>query len=357
MKAVILAGGAGTRLWPMSRTSRPKQFYDVVGETTMIEDTYRRLLRLFPKESIYFSVSPPFAQLLAETFPELSSEQMIIEPEKRDTGPAMGYAAAYLARIDPDEPMVFVPSDHYIRDEERFLRCLELGGSLVQETGLLVDIGIRPVFPSTALGYTKVGELIKEVDGIRVHAFLGHTEKPAYPIAKAYLEDGSFLWHANYYMWTPRLFLEAFLQYAPDIGRGLQNISAALQQGDRNTATALFCALPKVSIDYAVTEQLPQGHMLVIEGDFGWSDIGSWDTLHDQLSENQETISRGTVVTIDTSRSLIYGQKNKITAVLGMEGVVIVDTPDALLVCNRMDAQRVKELVQKIKDEGSEAFL
>ncbi len=357
MKAVILAGGSGTRLWPISRSAKPKQFSELVGQETLIQDTYRRLLRLFPKEDIYFSVSAPFDELIKEAFLDVSPENIFLEPERRDTGPAMGYVATRLSIDFPDEPVVFVPSDHYIRDEERFLQCLTLGERLILETGKLVDIGIRPTFPSTALGYTHVDELLCERNGIRIHNFLGHTEKPAYPVAKAYLEDGTYLWHANYYMWTPRKFMEAFHTHAPQMGGGLEKIKKALEENNEQAVIDIFKELPKISIDYAVTEYMGEGQILVIEGDFGWSDIGAWDTLHDQLSENKENVSRGLVVAIDTVHSLIYGQKNKITAVLGMDGVVVVDTEDALLVCNRQDSQRVKEIVQHLSEKGHDKYL
>ena len=357
MKAVILAGGVGTRLWPMSRKSRPKQFFDVVGEEPLIRDTYRRLLRWFPSEKIYFSISPTFNNLTREQFPEVEDDHVLIEPDKRDTGPAMGYVAALLELSDPDEPIVFIPSDHYIEDEELFLRCLQEGEKIINETGKLLDIAITPTFPSTVLGYTQIGEKYSDDDGIEVFKFAGHTEKPPYDVAKSYLEDGSYLWHANYYMWTPRKFMEAFDKYAPEIGVGLRMIQQGFSNGNVDVVADLFKALPKISIDYAITEKMDPEDVLIIRGDFGWSDIGAWDTLHGRLSEGEGNVTKGQCVMIDTSGSLIYGPAEKMIAVVGLENIVVVDTGDALLVCRKDDAQRVKEVVTHLKEQGHENYL
>ncbi len=360
MKAVILAGGVGTRLWPMSRSSRPKQFYDVVGEEPLIQDTYRRLLRLFDAEQIYFSISPAFDHFIHTLFPEVPAHRIFIEPEKRDTGPAMGYVAALLELEDPDEPIVFIPSDHYIQDEEVFLKSLEIGDQLIRQTGKLLDIAITPTFPSTVLGYTKIGANVETIDGIAVYQFAGHTEKPVYEIAKAYLEDGSYLWHANYYMWTPRKFMEAFDQYVPQMGSCLREI----QRSQGEDVVNWYRQLPKISFDYAVTEKMHAEDVLIIKGDFGWSDIGAWDTLHERLSETLTppnlpferggvgNVTKGNCVLLDTNRSLVYAPKDKLVAVIGMEDVIVVDTGDALLVCKKEDAQRVKEIVTYLTEHG-----
>jgi mannose-1-phosphate guanylyltransferase len=270
----------------------------------------------------------------------------------------MGYAAAALSLTDPDEPIVFVPSDHYVRDEERFLNCLSLGERLVRETGKLLDIGIAPTFPSTALGYTKVGKCVRTENGTEVYEFVAHKEKPPYAAAKEYLEDGSHLWHANYYMWTPAKFLEAFDAHAPEFGKTLRELVGALRERNAEAVASLYASLPKTSFDYAVSEHLSPGDMLVIRGDFGWSDIGAWDTLHERLADEPAgNVLKGHCVAIDTTGSLVYGAAGKLTAIVGMDDVIVVDTDDALLVCKKDQAQRVKEIVERLSKEGHGDYL
>ena len=355
MKAIILAGGTGTRLWPMSREAKPKQFCELVSSEPLIRDTYRRLLRSFPAEKIYFSVSAALEQNLRDHFIDVPDAQIIVEPEKRDTGPAMGFVAALLELQDPDEPIVFVPSDHYIGDEEKFLRCLSIGEQLILETGKMLDIGIVPTFPSTVLGYTKFGKQIETREGIEIYEFLGHTEKPPYEIAKQYLENGSYLWHASYYMWTPRKFMQAFETYAPEMAVVLRGIQSICRRGERPFAPTdgiceLYSQLPKISFDYAVTEKMNPIDVLIIKGDFGWSDIGAWDTLYDRLSDDGGNVTKGHSILVETSGSLIYAPEGKTVAVLGMTDVIVVDTGDALLVCPKSEAQRVKEIISQLQE-------
>jgi len=361
MKAIILAGGTGTRLWPMSREAKPKQFCELVSSEPLIRDTYRRLLRAFPAEKIYFSVSAALEQNLRDHFVDIPEAQIIVEPEKRDTGPAMGYVAAMLELDDPDEPIVFVPSDHYIGDEEKFLKCLSIGEQLILETGKMLDIGVVPTFPSTVLGYTKFGNKIEAREGIEVYEFLGHTEKPPFEVAKQYLEDGSYLWHASYYMWTPRKFMTAIETYAPEMAvvlRGIQTV----RRGEwpfapTNEINGLYSQLSKISFDYAVTEKMNPSDVLIIKGDFGWSDIGAWDTLYDRLSDGSDNVVKGNSILIETTGSLIYAPEGKTVAVLGMNDIVVVDTGDALLVCPKSQAQRVKEIISKLQEKNQHDLL
>ena len=197
MKVVVMAGGGGTRLWPLSRNNQPKQFSKVFGDKTLFEETVHRFLSHFPINDVYIALTQDLLSKAKDLFPVIPERNYIIEPEKRDTAPAMGLSAAYLYNYFPDEPIVYVPADHFIADTKKFLSIIKYAEKLILETGKMVDIAIWPTFPSTVLGYTQVGNLINTTDGIEVYEFLGHTEKPEFEIAKKYLEAGNYLWHAK----------------------------------------------------------------------------------------------------------------------------------------------------------------
>ncbi len=357
MRIVILAGGVGTRLWPMSRTAKPKQFFDVLSDEPLLRDTYNRIVKVYSSEHIFVSVSPAFADHVRQTLPEVPAENILVEPERRDTGPAMGFITAVMSLQAPDEPMMFIPADHYIRDTERFLAVLKECDAIVRERGVLVDIGIPPTFPSTALGYTKVGGTIEKRNGITVMAFAGHSEKPPYDVAKKYLEDGSYLWHANYYTWTPQKFMDAFKTYAPDMSEVLCTLRDAYANSDHARVAELYATMPSRSFDYAIAEKIDHDQVNILRGDFGWSDIGTWDVLHDRLSDQGANVVKGNAIVKNTDGSLVYASGDRLVAAFGLQDTVIVDTPDALLVCHKRSAEQLKDLLAEIRTQTGETYL
>ncbi len=357
MKIVILAGGSGSRLWPMSRSDVPKQFCKLTSDKTMLEETLDRFKK-YPAEKKFIATTAPLAKEITNILPNFPKENIIIEPDRRDTAPAMGFNAVKLGLKDMDEPIAFIPSDHYIGRVDEFLNCLEQAEKVINETGKLLDIAIVPTEPNTALGYTKIGEKREERNEVKFYEFAGHKEKPDFKTAKKYVESGSYLWHANYYMWTPRKFLEAYKAYAPEIFHILEQIKKELQ-GENNSEkiAKLYSSMEKVSIDYAITEKINPQDVLIIKGEFGWKDIGTWDTLHENLltqADERRNLVKGGRLNIDTSGSIIYGQEDKIIATIGVDDMVIVDTDDALLVCPKSRAQDVKKVIEELKLRGDE---
>ncbi|MBU1167211.1 mannose-1-phosphate guanylyltransferase [Patescibacteria group bacterium] len=360
MKIVIMAGGSGTRLWPRSRQNKPKQFTKVIGNKTMIEDTYSRFEGFYETEDIYFSTIPEFADRIKDFFPQVPLENILVEPEKRDNAAAHGYVAAVLAKKYGDEPMAFIPADHYIEDVVRFHKSLNVAENMIKKEGKMMDIGIEPDYPSTALGYTRIGKRVLNEEGIEVFRFKGHTEKPVFKMAKKYLAKGDYLWHGNYYMWTPNKFLTAYEKYAPEIYQKLAGIKEALQKEDHEQVALLYSEIEKTSIDYAITEKMDPKEVLIIRGEFGWSDIGAWDALKDLLKPEEDAnqnYAQGKWVGKDTSGTYISGNPQKLIATVGVDDLIIVDTDDALLVCPRSKAQEVKSIVEELKDRGEIDYL
>jgi len=362
MKIVILAGGGGTRLWPLSRDSKPKQVVPLWRGRTLLEETINRLKGKIPSRDICILAEESLAREIKK-LPVVRKQKIniLLEPGKRDTGPAMAWAAAHLADVSPDEPLLFLASDHHIRDNESLWETIKVQERLVKQTGKLLDISIIPEFPSTSLGYTKIGELSKKSNGIEVYEFLGHKEKPNFEDAKEMISSGKYLWHANFYMWTPEKFLSAYKKHAPAIFRGVMKAKKKWQGGKKKKAMDIFNNIEKVSIDYAVTEKLSPKNVLIIKGEFGWSDIGSWSALHDeQMTEgdSSKNVIQGEWVGLETSNSFIMTHsKKKIIATAGVDDMIIVDTEDALLVCPRGRCQDVKRIVEELEKKNKKKFI
>lgn len=339
MNFVILAGGVGERLWPLGTPENPKQFHALLGEEPLIVQAVRRVQKA--GGTIFFSTSEAYVPLIKKLFPEIPKDHHIIEPARRDTGPAMMYVAATLMERAPDAPLAFIPSDHTIADVEKFVKTLQAGEALVGETGKMIDIGVPAKFPSTVLGYTHIGKKMETRDGVDVYEFLGHTEKPDIKTAEKYLASGEYLWHANYYMWTPRKIMEACLAYAPDLYAGVMRAA---------DDPAAFANIPKISFDYAITEHMNPNDVQILKGDFGWSDVGAWDVLASELEKAPgENVTRGKVTAIDSSGSVIYSTTGRKVGVIGLKDMVVVDTEDGVLVCPKDRAQDVKKLVAELQ--------
>jgi len=354
MKIVILAGGGGSRLWPMSRAEKPKQFCRLISERTMFEETLDRF-RDFPRENIFIATTSDLLPEIKGIVPDFPDKNIIVEPARRDTGPAMGYAALYMNLLAPDEPMAFIPSDHYIGRVDRFLNSIKEAEKVILETGKMLDISIYPTSPNTALGYTKIGARKFERNAVEFYEFLGHKEKPDFETAKRYIEEGNYLWHASYYMWTPKNFLAAYQKYAPSMHAKLMEIEKHIKDGNEGEVAKVYASMDKISIDYAVTEKMDPSEVLIIQGEFEWKDIGTWDTLHENLltkTDERRNLVRGERLNIDTSGCIIYGKDNKLIATVGVDDLVIIDTDDALLICPKSRAQDVKKAVEELKARG-----
>lgn len=359
MKIVIMAGGGGTRLWPLSRNRSPKQFHEIVGDRTMAQQSFQRLRGEFPPRDFYVATRAEYVEALTQQLPEIPADHYLVEPSKRDTAPAMGFACAALSREFGDEAVAFIPSDHMITDTDVFVKALRAAEKIILSEGKMVDIGVVPTFPNTNLGYTRMGGLVENIDGVAVHAFLGHTEKPPLDVAKQYLNDPSYLWHASYYMWTPNHFLESYKMYAPQMYEALMQIRDAFgRKNETEVVARLFATLEKISFDYAITEKMNPDDVRIIPAQFHWSDVGTWTIVKREQEENPEdNVVKGSNVSIDTENCLIYARPGKTIATIGLRNMVIVDTEDALLICPMERDQEVKHIVETLEKDGREDLL
>lgn len=350
MYAVILAGGSGERFWPLSRRECPKQFLPLLGDVTMFQLAVERLNGLVKPEKIYVVTDKAYGDLVLAQAPCLLKENIICEPFGRDTAAAIGLAAEYIAKRDPKEVMIVLPADHYVSDQEEFQRCIAAACKAAEEEWV-VTLGIRPNRPETGYGYIKVAEKYCELNGVAVFKAAGFREKPDLEQAKVYLREGIYLWNSGMFIMRVDVVRRLLARYLPDLYKGLQVIGENIgTEIESEVLEHQYGKMQKISIDYGVMERHDQ--ILVIPATFGWDDVGSWTALirHREVDEEGNLIEAEGVF-IDTRRSMVLCSE-KIVATLGVEDLIIVESPGALLVCHRERAQEVKKLVEGLKKAG-----
>ena len=348
--ALIMAGGSGTRLWPLSRQNRPKQALKLVGQRTMFQHAVDRLAPLFPPERILVVTRSQHASMLMDQVPELLSENFIVEPEGRGTAPAIGLAAIHLRRKDPDAMMAVLTADHYITETAGFRQAL-MAAAQVAEDGHLVVLGIKPASPSTGFGYIHQGTSLGLVDGSPTFHVERFVEKPDLETATRMMESGEYSWNSGMFTWRVDRILEEFKRQMPEFYGQLMEVESALGTPDYEaTLNRVWPQVAKQTIDYGVMEGA--GDVAVIPVDIGWTDVGSWSSLFELLPADEDGNSFvGPHLGIDTHDTLAFGDK-RLIATIGVKGMVIVDTEDAVLVCAKEQEQQVRELVNKLDSNG-----
>ena len=352
MKFVIRAGGIGTRLWPYSRQSKPKQFHAMAGEQTMLQDAVCRIEPLAAPGDIWVSTGVQMAGLVGEQLPALPAEQLIVEPALRNTGPAVGLECALLEARYPGCVVASLGSDHYIGRGEEFCRLLQVADeALKAHPDYLFTLGVVATRGETGYGYIRRGEVLEEVAGQPVYKVEAFTEKPDAATAAEYVENGQYLWNSNMFAWKAATVLELFARFAPEMHEGLMRIQAAVGTAEGAAVIAReYPALKAVAVDNAIIERAEK--VATIEADIDWGDIGSWAALTDVLPvDDTGNLLSGEVVTVDVANSPVYGRAGKVVALIGVEDLVVGDTEDALLICKKDEAQRVKEVLERLRGE------
>ncbi len=355
---VIPAGGGGTRLWPRSRQATPKQFLDVVSERTMLQETADRVRALVPPERLFVITNARHTGPVREQLPEMPPENVIGEPQGRDSAPAIGLMAAVLEhRLGPDAVMVVLPADHVIPDDAHFRDILRLAAEVAGD-GWLVTLGIPPTGPDTGFGYIQAGETLQEADGLRVFQVRQFREKPAKEAAEQYLRDGGYFWNAGMFIVTVRTLRGLYRKLLPQMEEGFARIVSALGTDTQGAVLQeVFPTLEKISVDYAIAEKADK--VAVIPADMGWNDVGSWARLAEVLAESgheAENIVIGHHLGVDTTGALIYSPK-RLIATIGLSDIVVIDTPDATLICPKSRAEDVKKVVDALKAQGRHELL
>ena len=349
--AVIMAGGVGSRLWPRSRERSPKQLLNVVGEGTMIQNTIARLQPMVPFENVFIVTNRAQIDALREQVPQIPAQNLIAEPFGRNTAPCIALATVMLGERDPDGVMIVLPADHFIENVRDFQQQLKTACDAAFEMGGLVTMGITPTRPETGYGYLQVGER----DGVSDHLaergvrrVLTFAEKPDLPTAERFLASGDFLWNSGMFIWRVDAIAAALEEFLPELTEQVEELRAAVGTPRFNEALeGVYGQIHPISIDYGVMEKARNA--LVIRCDFGWSDVGSWDETYRLARKDDDGNSIvGDVVTVDTKGTFIR-TAGKIIATVGVDDLIIVDTPDALLVCRRGESQRVQAVVDYLR--------
>src|SRR5258705_3475251 len=361
---MIMAGGAGTRLWPLSRKGRPKQILPLIKGRSLLQMSYERLRGLVPPEQIYVCTNAEYADSVFENLPELPRQNLFGEPEGRDTANAVGLPAAVLHKKDPDAVIAVVPADHVIEPVSRFQDSLRLAFSVAKDqANALVTFGIVPNFGHTGLGYIHRGESLHagKESGYKVLAF---KEKPDKATADRYVESGRYYWNSGMFVWRADTVLRELSLHLPEAHRGLMQIANAWNTPQRDQVLReTYPKLPRISIDYAVMEPASHGkgkaQVTTVEMPVEWLDVGSWPALADtlQIDEHDNALDCQTAILIDADNNIIISHDTShLIATVGLSDHIVVHTPDVTLVCPKRDAQRVKELVTRAREQFGGRF-
>ncbi|MFA4815131.1 MAG: sugar phosphate nucleotidyltransferase [Candidatus Gracilibacteria bacterium] len=344
MKIVILAGGVGTRLWPMSHAEKPKQFQKLVSSRTMIQETYDRVSFVKP-EDIYVSTNAQYKDLVLKQLPRLPRENLILEPSMQDTGPCIGLAAALIAKKDPDAVMAVVYADHLVQDAAEFEQKLYAAERLAKEENTLNIIEVKAKYPNVNLGYVKIGRMLSERDGIEVYEFKAFKEKPDYETAKRFLSSYSYLWNTGYYVWKVSTILEEFEKHLPKTYEQLKKIQAGTSIED------CYPLCDKISVDYGIMEKVDPTRVRIIPADLGWSDIGTFASLHEELAESPHAnIVKGDATAVDCEGTLIYNESDTRIAAFGLKNMVVVTADGFTLICPKDKSSDLKTLLSRLHE-------
>jgi len=358
MYAVIMAGGRGTRFWPRSREKKPKHLLDIISEKTIIQETVDRIKPLITPNNILVVTGRKHARALIKQLPEIPSRNIIIEPEGKNTAACIGLAALHIQKIVSDDIMVVLPSDHAIADSRKFIDVLDAAAKIAAQENGLVTIGIKPSSIQTGFGYIEQADFFQNIADEKVFRVKSIREKPDFQQAQQFVQSGNFYWNSGMFVWKTSTILKEISHWLPDLYAGLMKIHEALGSPDEDAIVPrVYKRLASISIDYGVMEKA--ANVFMLQGDFGWSDVGSWDALWEiSAKDNKGNVltGGGNAIFEGTEGSLVYSPQ-KLVALVGVKDLIIVETKDALLICKKDCSQDVKKVVDALEEKKLKKYL
>lgn len=352
--AVVMAGGIGSRFWPMSTASYPKQFHDILGTgETLLQQTIRRILHLCPIENILIVTSKAYRDLVQEQLPDLPANNILCEPARRNTAPCLTYAVAKIAQRDPEAVMIVTPSDSIVTKEDEYVKYMTDALKAADGGDRLLTLGIRPHRPDTGYGYIQYTEEVLD-DARNVHKVKTFTEKPDLEHAKIFLDSGDFLWNAGIFVWSVTSIRKAIEAHMPDLSESFFNSDSYDTPEEEAFIDEAYASCVNESIDYGIMEKAP--NVFVLPAEFGWSDLGTWGSLYEQLKPDEKgnAVVGKKVLLYQSEGNMVRVSDDKTVVIEGVKDHIIVDTPERLLICKKEDEQMIKSFVNDIRIEFDE---
>ncbi|MEM5540485.1 mannose-1-phosphate guanylyltransferase [Olleya sp. AS48] len=352
--AILMAGGVGSRFWPVSTEEFPKQFHDMLGTgDTLIQKTFSRLSKLIPKENIFILTNEKYNDLVLEQLPEVTQRQVVLEPAMRNTAPCILYASLKIQKENPDAIMIVAPSDHWIEDEVAFTTNVKQAFTYCQDNDVLMTLGVTPTFPNTGYGYIETGTVSQD----NISPVLQFREKPNYETAKQFLSKGNFLWNAGIFMWSATSVIKAFESNQPELFDLFKTGMATYNtEFEDDFIRDNYPKAENISVDYAIMES--STNVYVIPATFDWNDLGTWGSLYDKLDkdQNNNAVVNAKTLTEDASGNMIRTKADKVVVVDGLNDYIIVDKDEVLLIFPKSKEQDIKKVLQKVKDNFGEHY-
>ncbi len=339
---VIMAGGIGSRFWPYSRKSKPKQFLDFFGMgRTLLQQTFDRYSKIVPEENIFVATNSQYKDLVKEQLPQLNQEQILLEPTRRNTAPCVAWASAHISKMEPDANIIVAPADHLILKEGEFIEAIMKGLDFVAQSPQLLTLGIKPNRPETGYGYIQVADK-KQGDFYKVKTFI---EKPQLEFAQVFIESDEFFWNSGIFLWKASTILEAFHAHMPDMYEKIMN-------DDKD-----FESWPNISIDYGIMEKADNVYVQLC--DFGWADLGTWGSLHEASPKDlhKNVIINGNTLLYDCNNNIIAMPKGKLVVLQGLEDYLVADTDNVLLICRKDDENTIRRYVNDVQIKLGDEFV